>query len=108
MKTPGVKDCATVVGYNLVSGVAATYNTLFFINLEVFDCGVERTLLDPTYRSVHGWRSAVRISACRRTCREIRRIVQNEQDIWQIRYVALCQPDKEVDVLRESDHMQKQ
>jgi len=29
MKTPGVKDCATVVGYNLLSGVTNTYSTFF-------------------------------------------------------------------------------
>jgi len=34
MKTPGVKDCATVVGYNMLSGVTNTYSTFFFINLE--------------------------------------------------------------------------
>jgi len=34
LKTPGVKDCATVVGYNLISGVQSTYSTFFFINLE--------------------------------------------------------------------------
>ncbi|HZW37061.1 MAG TPA: efflux RND transporter permease subunit, partial [Candidatus Deferrimicrobiaceae bacterium] len=33
-KTPGVKDCATVVGFNLLSGVTSTYSTFFFINLE--------------------------------------------------------------------------
>ena len=29
-----MKDCATVVGYNLISGVNSTYSTFFFINLE--------------------------------------------------------------------------
>jgi len=33
-KTPGVKDCATVVGYNMLSGVSNTYSAFFFINLE--------------------------------------------------------------------------
>ena len=33
-KTPGVKDCATIVGYNMLSGVSNTYSTFFFINLE--------------------------------------------------------------------------
>jgi HAE1 family hydrophobic/amphiphilic exporter-1 len=32
--TPGVKDCATVSGYNMISGVYNTYSAFFFINLE--------------------------------------------------------------------------
>jgi HAE1 family hydrophobic/amphiphilic exporter-1 len=33
-KTPGVKYCTTVVGYSLLSGVANTYSSFFFITLE--------------------------------------------------------------------------
>jgi len=33
-KTPGVKDCSTIVGYNMLSGVTNTYSAFFFINLE--------------------------------------------------------------------------
>ena len=32
-KTPGVKDCTTVVGLNLISSVQMTYSTFFFISL---------------------------------------------------------------------------
>jgi len=34
LKTPGVKDCSTVVGFNMLSGVTNTYSAFFFINLE--------------------------------------------------------------------------
>ena len=33
-KTPGVKYCTAIVGYNLLSGVASTYSSFFFITLE--------------------------------------------------------------------------
>ena len=33
-KTPGVKYCTAIVGYNLLSGVANTYSSFFFITLE--------------------------------------------------------------------------
>lgn len=33
-KTPGVKDCTTVVGLNLISSVQMTYSTFFFISLD--------------------------------------------------------------------------
>ncbi len=33
-KTPGVKYCTSVVGYSLLSGVANTYSSFFFISLE--------------------------------------------------------------------------
>ena len=34
MKTPGVKYCTAVVGYSMLSGVANTYSSFFFITLE--------------------------------------------------------------------------
>ncbi|MCU0530631.1 MAG: multidrug efflux RND transporter permease subunit [Syntrophales bacterium] len=34
MKTPGVKFCTSVVGYSMLSGVANTYSSFFFITLE--------------------------------------------------------------------------
>ncbi|MGE5800419.1 MAG: efflux RND transporter permease subunit, partial [Syntrophaceae bacterium] len=34
MKTPGVKYCTSVVGYSMLSGVANTYSSFFFITLE--------------------------------------------------------------------------
>ena len=34
MKTPGVKYCTTVVGFSMLSGVANTYSSFFFITLE--------------------------------------------------------------------------
>src|SRR5512137_2510260 len=34
MKTPGVKFCTSIVGYSMLSGVANTYSSFFFITLE--------------------------------------------------------------------------
>jgi len=34
MKTPGVKYCTAVVGYSMLSGVANTYSSFFFVTLE--------------------------------------------------------------------------
>jgi len=34
MKTPGVKYCTSIVGYSMLSGVANTYSSFFFITLE--------------------------------------------------------------------------
>jgi len=34
MKTPGVKYCTSIVGYSMLSGVANTYSSFFFISLE--------------------------------------------------------------------------
>jgi HAE1 family hydrophobic/amphiphilic exporter-1 len=34
LKTPGIEYCTTVVGFNMISGVTATYNALFFIKLK--------------------------------------------------------------------------
>ncbi|MBV8069768.1 MAG: efflux RND transporter permease subunit [Acidobacteriaceae bacterium] len=37
LKTPGVEYCTTVVGFNLLSGVQATYNAFFWISFKNWD-----------------------------------------------------------------------
>ncbi|HPI92346.1 MAG TPA: multidrug efflux RND transporter permease subunit [Deltaproteobacteria bacterium] len=51
MGTPGVKYCTSVAGYNLVSGVANTYSTFFFVTLKDWS---ERRSIQEWYRFIKG------------------------------------------------------
>lgn len=47
--TPGVAYCTSVIGYNMLSGVQATYTAFFFITLKPWD---ERTAPEERYTSI--------------------------------------------------------
>ena len=49
LKTPGVAHCTTVVGYNMLSGVQATYSAFFWVTLKEW---AERKAPDEQYEAI--------------------------------------------------------
>ncbi len=49
MKTPGVKYCSTIIGYNMLSQVQNTYSAFFFISLEEWS---KRTKPEEKYEAI--------------------------------------------------------
>jgi len=49
MQTPGVQSCASVLGYNMLSGVQNTYSSFFFITLKKWK---ERTAPEEQYKAI--------------------------------------------------------
>ncbi len=49
MKTPGVKYCSTIIGYNMLSQVQNTYSAFFFVSLEEWS---KRTKPEEKYEAI--------------------------------------------------------